>query len=226
MANTHHEPESVEPDGYAAERERMVYEQLELRGVADTRVLEAMRRVPREAFVPPSLREQAYDDGPLPIGYGATISQPYIVAWMSELAGVGPGDKVLEIGTGSGYQAAVLAQMGVEKIYTIEVHADLAKSARARLEELGYDNVEVRYADGHEGWPEEAPFDAIIVTAAPTEVPEHLVEQLAEGGRLVIPIGGFGLQDMVLMTKTPGGVQRRNLAPVAFVPLVHGRRWT
>ena len=196
----------------------MVREQIELRGVDDPLVLEAMRRVERHRFVPEEFLDQAYDDHPLPIGYGQTISQPYIVALMSAALGVQPGDRVLEIGTGSGYQAAVLAEMGMQ-VYTIEIVPDLAKAASARLQELGYSNVQVLNADGYFGWEEHALFDAIIVTAAPDHLPQPLANQLAEGGRLIIPIGPAGLtQTLWQFEQVSGELQAVNLGPVVFVP--------
>jgi len=196
----------------------MVREQIELRGVDDPLVLEAMHRVERHRFVPDEYLDQAYDDHPLPIGYGQTISQPYIVALMSAALGVQPGDRVLEIGTGSGYQAAVLAEMGME-VYTIEIVPELAEAASARLQELGYSNVQVLNADGYFGWEEHAPFDAIIVTAAPDHLPQPLANQLAEGGRLVIPIGPPGLtQTLWQFEQVNGELQAVNLGAVRFVP--------
>ncbi len=173
---------------YAADRERMVKEQLEKRGIRDPRVLEAMRQVPRHRFVPPENRHLAYADGPLPIGEGQTISQPYIVALMSQLLQIDAREKVLEIGTGSGYQAAVLAHLA-EIVYTIERYASLAQKAEAKLRELGIDNVHVHVGDGTKGWPEEAPYDGIIATAGSPEVPRPLLEQLSDEGRLVLPVG-------------------------------------
>jgi protein-L-isoaspartate(D-aspartate) O-methyltransferase len=196
----------------------MVRDQIELRGVDDPLVLEAMRRVERHRFVPEEFLDQAYDDHPLPIGYGQTISQPYIVALMSAALGVQPGDRVLEIGTGSGYQAAVLAEMGME-VYTIEIVPELAEAASARLQELGYSNVQALNADGYFGWEEHAPYDAIIVTAAPDHLPQPLANQLAEGGRLIIPIGPAGLtQTLWQFEHVSGELQAVNLGPVVFVP--------
>ncbi|HIE52022.1 MAG TPA: protein-L-isoaspartate(D-aspartate) O-methyltransferase, partial [Armatimonadetes bacterium] len=178
-----------------AEREAMVERQIRARGVRDPRVLEAMRQVPRHKFVLPSLQAQAYQDTPLPIGLDQTISQPYMVALMTELLELKGPEKVLEVGTGSGYQAAILAELA-EQVYTIERIPELAAAARQRLQELGYHNVTVRVGDGTLGWPEEAPFEAIIVTAGGQTVPPALKEQLAEGGRLVIPVGGYRMQDL------------------------------
>ncbi len=211
-------------DPFAEARERMVREQIEARGVRDPAVLAAMRAVPRHKFVPERYLDQAYADHPLPIGYGQTISQPYIVALMTEALKVKPGDKVLEIGTGSGYQAAVLAEMGVE-VYTVEIIPELARSAEERLRELGYTNVRALNADGYNGWPEHAPYDAIIVTAAPDHLPQPLVEQLKPGGRLVIPIGPSGsVQTLWLFVKREDGeLDAFNMGAVRFVPLVRER---
>jgi protein-L-isoaspartate(D-aspartate) O-methyltransferase len=209
------EPAGDTPE-LAQARQRMVRLQLEDRGMHDQRVLEAMRRVPRHAFVPAYLRHAAYDDGPLPIGSGQTISQPYIVAVMTELAQVGPGKKVLEVGTGSGYQAAVLAALGAD-VYSIEIVRELAESARLRLQALGY-AVRARQGDGYAGWPEASPFDAILVTAAVPEVPPPLREQLAPGGRMVIPVGE-GFQDLLVVTRTEHGFREHRVLMVAFVPM-------
>jgi len=199
-------------------RERMVREQIEARDVRDSRVLAAMRLVPRHLFVPTEMQPYAHSDQPLPIGYGQTISQPYIVAFMSEALELKPEDRVLEIGTGSGYQAAVLARLARE-VYSIEIVEPLAKEAEARLKQLGYANVKVRVGDGYRGWPEAAPFDAIMVTAAPRHVPPPLVEQLREGGRLVLPVGRF-FQDLIRIRRTRDGERRETLLPVRFVPMV------
>jgi protein-L-isoaspartate(D-aspartate) O-methyltransferase len=206
-------------DTYADARVRMVREQIEARGVRDTRVVAAMRRVPRHLFVPEHVRADAYEDYPLPIGHDQTISQPYIVAWMTEALRVKPGDRVLEIGTGSGYQAAVLAEIGAE-VYTIELVAPLAESAARTLQALGYTKVRAKQGDGYAGWPQHAPFSAIIVTAAPDHVPQPLVEQLADGGRLVIPVGGRMVQQMTVITKGSRGVISEERMAVRFVPLV------
>jgi len=207
-------------------RRLMVEHQLERRGIADPLVLEAMRKVPREAFVPPELAEEAYADGPLPIGEGQTISQPYIVALMTEALELRGGERVLEIGAGSGYAAAVLAEIAAE-LYTVERHARLAEEAAARLTRLGYDNVHVRVGDGSLGWPEHAPFDAIVVAAGAPEVPEALKEQLAVGGRLVIPVGqGRTLQDLLRLRRlSETEYQREELGGVRFVPLVGEEGW-
>lgn len=211
-------------DRYAAARARMVEEQIADRGVEDARVLAAMRRVPRHDFVPSDVVDQAYDDHPLPIGFGQTISQPYIVALMTELLAVRPGSKVLEIGTGSGYQAAVLAEL-TSRVYSVEIIPELAQAAAARLKRLGYRSVSVRRADGYYGWPKHAPFDAIVVTAAPDHVPPPLVRQLKEGGRLVIPVGPPGsYQTLWRITKRQGRVVSENVTGVIFVPLLRGKR--
>jgi len=204
-------------DPYAARRETMVATQIEARGVHDERVLAAMRRVPRHLFVPDALRDEAHRDGPLPIGSGQTISQPYIVALMTELLRPRPDMKVLEIGTGSGYQAAVLAECAGQ-VYTIEIVPELGRSAARLLESLDYDNIHTRIGDGFDGWPEQAPFDAVIVTAAPAEIPQPLLDQLAVGGRLVIPVGS-GAQDLILVTRTEKGFDRQFITPVRFVPM-------
>jgi protein-L-isoaspartate(D-aspartate) O-methyltransferase len=200
----------------------MVEVQIVARGVTDPAVIEAMRTVPRHRFVPENLRDQSYGDHPLPIGHGQTISQPVVVAAMSDALDVAPGDRVLEIGTGSGYQAAVLAAMGLE-VFTVEIIPELAATAEAALEDLGYD-VTLKIGDGYFGWEEHAPFDAIIVTAAPDHVPQPLVDQLAPGGALVIPIGPVGaVQTLWRFTKDQSGeIEGLNLGPVMFVPLTGG----
>ena len=198
-------------------RNRMVDEQIVGRGIHDPVVIAALREVPREAFVPAYLRSEAYEDSPLPIGAGQTISQPYIVALMTDLLGLDGDEKVLEIGTGSGYQAAVLGAIARE-VYTIEIVEPLAEQARARLRELGFDNVHVRAGDGYRGWPEEAPFDGIVLTAAPPAIPQPLIDQLAVGGILVAPVGDVE-QELVTMVKTATGLERREVIPVRFVPM-------
>jgi protein-L-isoaspartate(D-aspartate) O-methyltransferase len=198
-------------------RARMVEQQLRARGIKHESVLRVMGRLPRELFVPSDLRQQAYDDNPLPIGLEQTISQPYIVAFMTEALQPTPTQKVLEIGTGSGYQAAVLASI-VREVYTIEIIPELSARAERTLKELGIQNVRVRTGDGYAGWPEAQPFDAIIVTAAPDHVPQPLVDQLAVGGRMVIPVG-TGIQELLVIEKTPSGVLRRSVLDVRFVPL-------
>jgi len=204
----------------ARERDRMVREQIEARGVANPRVLEAMRRVPRHRYVPPGLEEAAYRDGPLPIGQGQTISQPFIVASMTELVDPQPGDTILEVGTGSGYQAAVLGEL-VERVYTIEIVVPLASAARERLRDEGYSNVTVITGDGYAGLPEHAPYDGIVVTAAPPELPAALAEQLAVGAKLVIPVGRVD-QELRVVERTKEGLEERGVYPVRFVPLVRG----
>jgi protein-L-isoaspartate(D-aspartate) O-methyltransferase len=197
----------------------MVATQIAARGIVDPRVLDAMRRVKRHLFVPEPVRAAAYGDHPLPIGHDQTISQPYIVALMTELARVKPGARVLEIGTGSGYQAAVLAVLAKE-VYSVEIVEPLAAEADERLARLGYRNVTVRSGDGYRGWPERAPFDAILVTAAPPEIPQPLLDQLAPGGRLVAPVGPErGEQVLVVVERTESGLKRWSVAPVRFVPM-------
>lgn len=205
---------------FAQQRERMVLETIERRGITDEDVLNAMRAVPRHLFVPENERDRAYGDYPLPIGYGQTISQPYIVALMTELLVLKEGDRVLEVGTGSGYQAAILAEISGIEVYTIEIIPDLAESARERLESLGYTSLHCKQGDGYYGWPEHAPFDAIIVTAAPDHLPQALVEQLAPGGQMVIPIGPpGGYQTLWKFVKgDDGGLKAFNMGGVAFVP--------
>lgn len=199
-----------------AERDQMVDAQLAARGIHDARVLLAMRQVPRHEFVPTDRQPQAYDDRPLPIGHAQTISQPFIVAFMTEALELRGGEKVLEIGTGSGYQAAVLAALGC-RVHSIEIVAPLAERAAATLQRLGYD-VQLRTGDGYRGWPEAAPFDCILVTAAPEHVPQPLLDQLAVGGRLILPVGDLW-QEIVMLHKTADGVHRRELLPVRFVPM-------
>jgi protein-L-isoaspartate(D-aspartate) O-methyltransferase len=205
-------------------REAMVRHQLAgpERGITNRQVLESMAEVPRHEFVPEDQRPRAYGDFPLPIGYGQTISQPYIVAFMTQALEPKPEDRVLEIGTGSGYQAAVLSRL-VAHVYTLEIVAPLARRAAADLARLGFTNVTVRAGDGHRGWPEEAPFDAIIVTCAPNNIPPALVEQLAEGGRMVIPVGEMTAeQNLHVLRKVGGQLERRAVLPVRFVPMTGG----
>ncbi|HSD73009.1 MAG TPA: protein-L-isoaspartate(D-aspartate) O-methyltransferase [Thermoanaerobaculia bacterium] len=209
-------PISSETD--AERRARMVETQIVARGVRDPRVLAAMRKVPRHLFVDPAQRAQAYEDHPLPIPGNQTISQPYIVALMTELLELQPGERVLEIGTGSGYQSAVLGELAKE-VYTIEIVPELARSAASRLKELHYQNVTVREGDGYRGWPEHAPFDAIIVTAAPERIPQPLIEQLAPGGVMVIPVGGFFQELKVFRKSADGRVTEKDILPVRFVPM-------
>lgn len=210
--------EAPTPDTFAEERAKMVSTQIEARGIKDPLVLAALKKVPRHLFVPQEHLNQAYADHPLPIGYGQTISQPYIVALMSEALKVKPGDRVLEIGTGSGYQAAILAEMKVE-VFTIEIIPELAKSAQQRLIDLGYTAIQVLNADGYFGWAEHAPYDAIIVTAAPDHLPQPLVIQLKDGGRMIIPIGPVGaVQTLWLFEKIQSQLTATNLGAVRFVP--------
>ena len=196
----------------------MVAQQLKARGINDERLLAAISKVPREEFVPADVKTSSYTDRPLPIGYGQTISQPFIVAFMTEQLQPSPKDRVLEIGTGSGYQAAILAELAAE-VYSIEIIEPLARTAEATLQRLGYTNVHVKVGDGYKGWPEHAPFDAITVTCAPDHVPQPLVDQLKEGGRMIIPVGGFGDQELYLLEKKNGELQRRSVLPVRFVPM-------
>jgi protein-L-isoaspartate(D-aspartate) O-methyltransferase len=201
-----------------SQRDAMVRTQIAGRGIKDTATLQAMRTVPRHLFVPSSLADSAYQDQPMPIGYGQTISQPYIVAYMTEVIRPKAGQKILEIGTGSGYQAAVLAEI-VKQVYTIEIVPELGRTARERLQQLGYRNVQVRVADGYDGWPEQAPFDAIVVTAAADYIPPPLIRQLKDGGRMVIPVGSpFLVQTLMLVEKEKGGIKTTSLTPVRFVP--------
>jgi protein-L-isoaspartate(D-aspartate) O-methyltransferase len=210
---------AAQSDRHAEARDEMVARQLKARGIANPRVLAAMGRVPRHEFVPLSLRGAAYGDHPLPIGHGQTISQPYIVAFMTEALNPSPSDRVLEVGTGSGYQAAVLAEL-VAKVYTIEIVPALGERARSDLVRLKYDNVLVRIGDGYEGWPEHAPFDAIIVTCSPEHVPAPLVAQLRDGGRMIIPVGEVRTgQELYLLEKRGAKVVQRAILPVRFVPM-------
>jgi protein-L-isoaspartate(D-aspartate) O-methyltransferase len=203
---------------FAAQRQLMVRQQLTPRGLKDARVLAAMSKVPREEFVPAESRAASYEDGPLPIGGGQTISQPYIVAFMTEQLQPKPGDRVLEIGTGSGYQAAILAEL-VKEVYSVEIVEPLAKNAEAALARLGYKNVHLKVGDGYKGWPEEAPFDAIIVTCAPDKVPQPLTDQLKDGGRMVIPVGERFAQELYLLEKKNGQLKESVTLPVRFVPM-------
>jgi len=209
-------------EAYQEKRERMVKQSIEGRGISDRSVLRAMRTVERHRFVPPDQAAYAYEDNPLPIGAGQTISQPYMVAYMTEVIRPKPHMKVLEIGTGNGYQAAVLAEI-VQQVYTIEIIPELGQAATKRLQELGYDNVEVKIGNGYHGWKEHAPFDAIIVTAAAEAVPPPLVAQLKDGGRMVIPVGPQkGSQTLLLLEKKKGKVTTQKLMPVLFVPFTGG----
>ena len=203
--------------GFARAREEMVATQIASRDVRDPRTLAAMRKVARHLFVPPALAGQAYEDHPLPIGHGQTISQPYIVAFMTEALGLRGGETVLEVGTGSGYQAAVLGEIAA-RVYTIEIVAPLAEEAAALLKRLGYANVEARAGDGYLGWPEAAPFDAIMVTAAAPRIPEPLKQQLKDGGRLILPVGDEW-QELVVVTRRGDRFEERRVLPVRFVPM-------
>lgn len=204
-------------DPFIRARQQMVSDQLVARGINDPDVLEAMRKVPRHRFVPAEVAPQAYEDHPIPIGYDQTISQPFIVAYMTQALDLVSSDRVLEVGSGSGYQAAVLAEI-VQEVYTIEIVPELARSAAATIEQLGYGNVKVKEGDGYRGWAEHAPFDGIIVTAAPTYIPKPLIDQLAINGRLIIPVGDW-YQELVIVTKTAEGVTERRSLPVRFVPM-------
>lgn len=211
---------SDDEDVYARKREMMVLKQLKARDITDRKVLEAMGATPRHLFVSPRLRSQAYNDYPLPIDEGQTISQPYIVALMTQCLELKPGEKVLEIGTGSGYQAAVLAYL-TDEVYSIEIREKLAKTAQETLSKLNYDQVKVKWADGYFGWEEHAPFDAIIVTCAANHIPPPLLQQLKEGGRLIIPVGStLFFQTLMLVTKTNGKPKVRHVLDVSFVPMV------
>lgn len=206
-------------DPYALKRQQMVRNDIRGRDVKEPKVLSAMSNVPRHLFVPPEYRNKAYEDHPLPIGEGQTISQPYVVALMTEALKLKGGDRVLEIGTGSGYQAAVLAEI-VREVYTVEIRKNLAEKAESVLKELGYLNVKVKYGDGYFGWEEAAPFDAIIITAAANHIPPPLIKQLKEGGRLIVPLGStVYLQTLILATKLKGQLDIEQLGPVAFVPM-------
>lgn len=203
---------------FKEKREKMVRSQIESRGIKDQRVLEAMKKVPRHQFVPQNSREFAYHDEPLPIGEGQTISQPYIIAYMTEVLKLKEKDEVLEIGTGSGYQAAVLAEI-VSKVYSIEAIQSLSRKAQQTLKDLGYTNIYLKVGDGTWGWKEQAPFDAILVTAAPSSIPQPLQDQMKEGGRMVLPVGET-YQDLYLLVKKKGEFEKKKLLPVRFVPLI------
>jgi len=202
---------------YSLLRKKMVEDQISSRGVKDPNVIQAMLKVPRHLFVPESEQRSAYWDTPLPIGYNQTISQPYIVAFMTEQLKVKPGDRILEIGTGSGYQAAVLAEIA-DSVFTIEIVSELAEQSKKRLTDLQYDNVFVKYGDGYHGWPEKAPFDRIIITAAPPKIPPLLLEQLKAGGKMILPVGEY-VQELVVVNKTESGMDMQNVLPVRFVPM-------
>ncbi len=205
-------------DWHGTARNRMVAEQIIGRGVTDPSVLKAMRTVPRHLFVPGEYEAEAYDDNPLPIGHAQTISQPFIVAYMTEVSKPDSKKKVLEIGTGSGYQAAILAEI-VDRVYTIEIIPELARESSDRLKKLGYKNIVSKSGDGYQGWPDEAPFDIIIVTAAPREVPQPLIDQLAENGRMIIPVGApSAVQELILIEKKDGKIEKSRLTFVRFVP--------
>jgi len=210
----------ISQNEYSDLRERMVENQIIARGIRDSRVIKAMKKVERHLFVPESARRYAYRDGPLSIGEGQTISQPYIVAFMTESLELEPGMKVLEIGTGSGYQAAILAEI-VDEVYTVEIVEKLGERAKRLLINLGYKNVHVKIGDGYEAWIEHAPYDAIIVTCAPNNIPGPLKEQLAEGGRMIIPVGGRGIQYLILNRKNNGKIRQESILPVMFVPMVN-----
>lgn len=218
LPHPQNQPSDLEED-FKQQREEMVQLHLEARDIENRRVLEAMKTVPRHRFVPARVREYSYADNPLPIGQKQTISQPYIVALMSQVADPKPKDRALEIGTGSGYQAAVLAEL-VQEVYTIEIIPELAQRSEKLLSELGYENVRLRQGDGYQGWPDKAPFDIILVTAAAPKIPEPLLEQLAERGRLVMPVGSTGgVQVLTLVTKKDGKLRRELITGVRFVPL-------
>jgi protein-L-isoaspartate(D-aspartate) O-methyltransferase len=213
-------------DPFFAQRNQMVQSQIADRGITDEKVLEAFRRVERHKFVLPEYIPYAYNDSPLPIIEGQTISQPYIVAFMTDVLNLKKTDKVLEIGTGSGYQAAILAEI-CDSVFTIEIFESLGKRSRELFEQLGYTNIHSKIGDGYKGWPEYAPFDAIVVTAAPEKIPLPLQEQLAEGGRMIIPVGGNNIQQLVLLRKRKGKIREESILPVRFVPLIdsEGKRY-
>lgn len=218
--------QAYKPNDFEAKRAQMVDEQIRARGIRDEQVLAAMLKVERHRFVLPGDLDEAYDDHPLPIGEGQTISQPYIVAFMTEVLDLNTTDKVLEIGTGSGYQAAVLAEI-CDSVFSVEIFPSLAEKALETLKELGYTKIFVKSGDGYRGWPEHAPFDRIIVTCAPEEIPLPLQEQLAEGGRMIIPVGGDYAQNLILLEKKNGKLVKSNVLPVRFVPMIDstGRKY-
>jgi protein-L-isoaspartate(D-aspartate) O-methyltransferase len=213
-------PFAATGQNFMAQRNKMVEEQIVKRGVRDSQVIKAMRTVKRHKFVPEQSRQMAYLDRPLPIGHNQTISQPYIVALMTNYLNLEKNDKVLEIGTGSGYQAAVLSLI-TPNVYSVEIRPELAKAARATLTEQGYDNVQIKTGDGFQGWKEHAPYDGIIVTASPAEIPQPLKDQLAEGGKIIIPVGGPVFQRLVLLKKTNGKIHRQEITGVRFVPMIN-----
>ena len=217
QAVAHAQAPTCDSSAMVDERELMVVTQLERRDITDPLVLEAMRKVPRHCYVPEELVGEAYDDNPLPIGHRQTISQPYIVAFMTQTAGIEQGERCLEIGTGSGYQAAILGEICGE-VYSIEIVEPLGELAQERLDAYGYDNIHVRIGDGYRGWPDEAPFDAIVVTAAPDHIPQPLIDQLGEGGLLIIPVGS-SYQELILVERKDGEVTQRSVLPVRFVPM-------
>lgn len=202
---------------FSTDRNRMVEDQIISRGIKNKKLIEAMREVPRHEFVPDNWKDYSYSDGPLPIGQGQTISQPYIVAIMTELLEVNEGDRILEIGTGSGYQAAILSKMGCE-VYTVEIVEELTEKAKKVIEKLGYENIHFMVGDGYEGWKENSPYDGIIVTASPPEIPQPLLDQLKTRGKLVLPVG-HDHQELELITKTESGSDIKDIIPVAFVPM-------
>ncbi len=211
--------EDADPSRFVKQREAMVRVQIESRGITEPATLDALRKVERHKFVPPKYQNKAYEDHPLPIGENQTISQPYIVALMTQVLDLKKNEKVLEIGTGSGYQAAVLAEI-CNHVYTIEIIDTLGQRAQKLLADLGYKNINVKIGDGYKGWEEHSPFDAIIVTCAPTHIPEPLKKQLAEGGKMVIPVGKTFAQELVLLTKKNGKIRRESIIPVRFVPML------
>jgi len=215
---------SLQKEPYSSMRNQMVKDQIQNRGIKNEKVLQAFRKVPRHLFVPVAIRDRAYDDNALPIDFNQTISQPFVVAYMTEIVDPDSTDIVLEIGTGSGYQAAILAEI-VKKVYTVEIIPGLAMQAKKLLTGLGYKNIEVRTGDGYIGWEEHAPYDAIIVTAAPEEIPQPLIDQLKEGGRMIIPVGPENYtQYLVLLTKVNGRIKKKNEFPVRFVPFTRDRK--
>ncbi len=214
---------TLDDDPYRTKREIMVEKQIVARGIKDKKVINALLKVPRHKFVPEEYKHLAYEDGPLPIGYDQTISQPYIVAYMTEVLELNENNKILEIGTGSGYQAAILAEI-CKEVYTIEIVPELAERAKKIIDELGYKNIFIKIGDGYKGWPEKAPFDAIIVTCSPTNIPKPLVEQLSENGRMIIPVGEWYNQQLLLLRKKNGKKIKENLLPVRFVPMVNEKK--